>query len=107
MLGVTDPDGDPLAITIDGVRQDEPVRGIGDGNTGPDGAGVGTGSAQVRAERSGKGNGRVYEISFTADDGEGGSCSGTVKVGVRHDQGKGKKGGPAVNDGAIFDSTVG
>lgn len=99
ILGVSD-------VTIDAIRQDEPVRGRGAGRTGPDARGVGTSWARLRAERSGRGNGRVYEISFTADDGEGGSCSGTVEVGVRHDRGKGKKGGPAVNDGATFDSTV-
>ena len=108
ILGLTDPDGDPLTITIDSIRQDEPVRGSGDGNTGPDGAGIGTSVAQVRAERSGtpkqSGNGRVYHIGFTADDGNGGTCSGTVKVGVPHDQGKGK---PAIDGGPLYDSTIG
>lgn len=106
ITGVTDPDGDAVSITITGIMQDEPVNAVGDGSTSPDGAGVGTSTAQVRAERSGTGNGRVYEISFTASDGRGGSCGGTVAVGVRHSQGKGPKGGPAVNDGATYDSTI-
>jgi hypothetical protein len=38
----------------------------------------------LRAERSGKGNGRVYQVDFTADDGQGGSCTGSVNVGVPH-----------------------
>lgn len=38
----------------------------------------------LRAERAGTGNGRVYVVHFTASDGQGGNCSGTVKVGVPH-----------------------
>jgi hypothetical protein len=108
VLGVTDADGDTVSITINSIWQDEPVNTVGDGSTGPDGAGVGSDTAQVRAERTGTkkvpGDGRVYHIGFTADDGNGGSCSGEVKVGVPHDQGKGK---PAVDGGALYDSTVG
>ncbi len=39
-----------------------------------------------RSERDGNGDGRVYRIAFTVSDGRGGSCSGTVTVGVPHDQ---------------------
>ncbi len=99
--GVTDADGDAVTITIDGITQDEPVNGKGDGNTSPDGAGVGTDTAEVRAERSGKGDGRVYEISFTADDGNGGTCEGSVNVGVPHD----KKDTPT-DSGQDYDSTA-
>jgi hypothetical protein len=106
ILGVTDPDGDPLRITIVSILQDEPTNTLGDGTTWIDGFGVGTSTAQVRAERSGTpkvpGNGRVYEVGFRADDGRGGSCSGAVLTGVPHDQGK----GPAVDDGVRYDSTV-
>ena len=38
----------------------------------------------LRAERAGTGNGRVYAVQFTASDGQGGNCSGSVKVGVPH-----------------------
>jgi len=99
---VTDPDGDNVTITIDSIFQDEPTNGLGDGDQSPDGAGVGTDTAQVRAERSGTGDGRVYHISFTADDGNGGTCTGEVLVSVPHDQ----NGNPAVDQGALFDSTV-
>jgi len=107
VLGLTDPDNDPLTITITSIFQDEPVNDIADGNTDFDGAGVGTSTAQVRAERSGSkknpGNGRVYHIGFTTDDGYGGSCSGVVRVGVPHDQG-----GQSipVDDGPLYDSTT-
>jgi hypothetical protein len=103
VLGVTDPDGDTVTITVDGIFQDEPINGLGDGDTAPDGAGVGTSTAEVRAERAGGGNGRVYHIFFTADDGNGGECQGSVLVGVPKSQGK--KGAP-VDDGALFDSTI-
>ena len=106
VLGVTDPEGDDVTINIDSIMQDEPVDAEGSGNFSPDGKGVGTDTAHVRAERIGDkktpGNGRVYEISFTADDGHGGSCSGTVAVGVPHDQGGSSV---PINDGAIYDST--
>lgn len=90
VVGVTDPDGDPVTIVITGVTQDEPLNGLGDGDTSPDAAaGPSPSSVQLRAERSGKGDGRVYRISFTATDSKGASCSGTVLVGVPHDQGAG------------------
>jgi hypothetical protein len=100
--GVTDPDGDPVAITIDGVTQDEPTNGLGDGDTAPD-AVISGGDVSVRAERSGTGDGRVYVISFTADDGLGGTCQGSVTVTVPHDQ---KPGNVAVDSGQAYDSTV-
>jgi hypothetical protein len=103
VLGVTDPDNNPTTINIDAIHQDEVVNGKGDGSTGPDGSGVGTDTASIRAERSGKGDGRVYEIAFTADDGNGGSCSATVSVTVPKNQGKK---GAAINSGTIYDSTV-
>lgn len=100
-IDVTDPDGDPVTVIIDSIYQDEEVDGTGSGDTGPDGQGVGTTMAEVRAERDGNGNGRVYHISFTASDGHGGVCSGEALVGVPHDQ----SGGAAVDDGALYDST--
>ncbi|MFQ5598069.1 MAG: hypothetical protein ACE5GK_08465 [Nitrospiria bacterium] len=100
--GVLDPEDDPINIRIASITQDEPVNGVGDGNTAPDGFGIGASSAQVRAERSGKGNGRVYVIGFHAEDGRRGACIGQVTVGVPHDQGKGSV---PVDDGQIFDST--
>jgi len=88
IVGISDPDGDPVTITVTGVTQDEPLDGAGDGNTCAD-AVLENGAAQVRAERSGGGDGRVYTIAFTATDGRGGSCDGFVEVSVPHDQGRG------------------
>jgi hypothetical protein len=103
ILGVVDPDGDPVTITITGITQDELVIGQGSGNTVPDGGGIDTSVARVRAERSGLGNGRVYKISFDADDGKGGVCSGSVNVCVPHDAGKGHE---CADDGQLYDSTA-
>lgn len=103
ILGVTDPDGDPVTIIIDSIYQDEPVDSTGDGKTAPDGEGVGTSNALVRAERDGAGDGRVYHIAFTADDGNGGSSTGEVLVSVLKSMGKS---GGAVDGGALYDSTI-
>jgi hypothetical protein len=108
ILNVTDPDDDPVTITITKITQDEPVNTVGDGNFEPDGGGLGTSTAQVRAERAGTpkvpGNGRVYEISFTASDGRGGDCSGSVKVCIPHDQ---RRGHSCVDDGQKYNSVPG
>ena len=103
--GVTDIDGDSLTIEIKSIFSDEATataKGAGGVTHSPDASGVGSSTAQVRAERSGVAphNGRVYHIAFVASDGNGGSCSGIVKVGVPHD----KKDTP-VDDGPLFDAT--
>ena len=100
--GVTDPDSDSVTITVTGVTQDEPVNAKGDGNTRPD-AVIQGGAASVRAERSGKGNGRVYQLSFKAEDGKGGLCTGAVTVSVPHSMGNGLT---AIDDGQVYDSTI-
>src|SRR5947208_600909 len=82
-----------LSVTVTGVNQDEPLNGLGDGDTSPDArAGSQSNDVLLRAERSGGGNGRVYRIAFRASDGKGGTCEGAATVAVPHDQGK-----PAVN----------
>ena len=103
VLGVTDPDGDPVTINVDSIFQDEPVNNEGDGNTAPDADGLGTSVAQVRSERDGEGNGRFYHIGFTATDEMGNSCTGTVKVSVLANKGNE---GAAVDDGPLYDATI-
>ena len=74
--------GDPVSIAITRVRQDEPVTDSTD-RTSPDAvAGGSSDRVELRAERNPKGDGRVYEVSFRASDGQGGTCSGAVGVTV-------------------------
>ena len=96
--GVIDPDGDPLVIEGTDVVQDEAVDAPGSGNTAPDAQ---LSPLALRAERSGQGNGRVYTVSFVADDGRGGTCVGAVQVCVPHDRGQGST---CFDDGSQFDS---
>jgi hypothetical protein len=103
--GVMDADSEYNTITLDvtGVTQDEPVNGLGDGDSSPDAVIQNDAVADtvlIRAERSGKkGNGRVYQINFTASDGAE-SCQGRVQVTVPH-----SRQSTAVDDGQVYDST--
>lgn len=83
IMGVSDPNDQAITITFTAVTQDEPINGLGDGDTSPDAA-VSGNQILLRAERAGTGNGRVYVVHFTATDAEGAHCSGSVKVGVPH-----------------------
>jgi hypothetical protein len=101
--GVTAVNG-PVTIDITGIFQDQSPTVKGSGNTCPDGKGVGTSTAMVRAERAGGiDDGRVYHIDFTATDQKGQTCMGDVTVCVPHDQGKDKT---CVDHGSLFNSTV-
>ncbi|MFA5941165.1 MAG: PKD domain-containing protein [Sinimarinibacterium sp.] len=98
----TDSDYNRVQLQITGVTQDEPLLGTGAGDTTPDAAiqsGVPADTALIRAERKGNGNGRVYRIDFTADDGFE-SCSGAVNVTVQRD----RSGKTAGDDGQSFNS---
>jgi len=97
--GVTDPDGDEVDITIECIKQDEPVNGVGDGNTFHDGSGIGTSVLELRRERSGEGTGRVYHVDFSAMDSAGASCIGSVIVEVPV-----SKNGSVIDEGALYDS---
>jgi hypothetical protein len=104
ITGVVDPDpDDQVTLQVTSIFQDEPVNALGDGNTAPDGDGLGTSLAQVRAERSGTADGRVYHVAFTATDLAGATCSGSVAVCVPHDQGRGSA---CVDGGPLYDSTA-
>ena len=95
LAGASDPDGDALSYEIRSVTQDEPVlRRVG--------ARGGERSNQVwlRAERLGKGDGRVYRIEYLARDGRGNACDGTAKVVVPHDRAH----PGALDSGGSFDS---
>ena len=97
---VDQPSGDLIPVKIVSVMQDEEADGKGRGNTVPDvmldysdEAAV----VQVRAERDGKGNGRVYHITFTDD-----VRDYVLKIGVPTNQGKNTM---LVDDGPNYDAT--
>src|SRR5262245_55935017 len=98
--GVHDPDGDPVAITVTAVAQDEPL----DAGTCGNASGLGTDVVLLRSDRNGDGDGRVYHVAFRADDPAGAFCTGEVDVCVRHDNGPG---GVCGDQGALFDSAPG
>jgi cysteine-rich repeat protein len=102
--GVVDPDGDPVALLVTAVAQDEPVDDVGDGSTCPDAVGVGTDVVELRSERQGPGDGRVYHVDFAATDPFGAACVGTVVVCVRHDN---RPGGTCGDGGPLYDSALG
>lgn len=52
--------GEEVSISTDSIWQDETV------GSAPDGDGIGTSTPQIRSQRDGSGDGRVYHISFTA-----------------------------------------
>jgi len=94
--GITDPESERVTIAMTSIFQDEGLTKPGT----PDATGLGAFTARLRATRLNGGNGRVYHVSFTATDAQGGACVGTVKVCVPIVQG-----GTCVDGGARVDST--
>jgi hypothetical protein len=91
--------GNALAVTITGIAQDEPLTRHRNGRCG-DAGGVGTATAELRAERRMRGDGRVYHVSFRGDDALGGRCAGMVSVCVPRGPGT-----ACVDQGLRVDST--
>jgi hypothetical protein len=76
---------------ITGVTSNEPANGLGDGDTAPDWQITGDHGLKLRAERSGRGAGRVYTVTLQAEDSSGNlSEAKTVTVKVPKSQGLGK-----------------
>ena len=98
--GVADPDDEGVRISATAVMQDEPVRGLGSGDTSPDAVLEGA-SVLLRAERAGQGTGRVYQVTFTAADTGGATCAGSVTVCVPHDRRD-----DCVDEGQLYNSLV-
>lgn len=87
------------SVYITKVTSDEVENSKGDGNTLNDIVIAGDcRSVQLRAERDGGGNGRVYSITFKVKDASGNSATATAKVTVR----KSQNGAPAIDDGAHY-----
>ena len=105
---VQNPCGGPVDIdavgTITSIYSDEleDASGNGDGHTTGDIVITGNSTFQLRAERQGKGNGRVYGVNFKVTDSSGAEQTATCKFVVPHDQ----SGRGATDDGAAAGYTV-
>jgi hypothetical protein len=88
--------GNGVTCKVIGVSSNEPVNGVGDGNTSPDWEITGDNKVNLRAERSGKGDGRIYTITVECTDGSGNASQGTTTVKVAHDIKKPGSGQPFI-----------
>jgi hypothetical protein len=99
--GTTDDGG--TGITDDGGTDDDDEDDDGDDDddatSSEDIVLVGPDEVQLRAERDGSGNGRVYTIAFIVRDAGGNEAESTCTVTVPHDQGKN---GEAIDDGEAY-----
>jgi hypothetical protein len=66
------------------VTSNEPVDGTGDGDTAPDWEFTGDLQVDLRAERSGSGDGRTYTLEVVCADGSGNEAVDTAVVTVPH-----------------------
>lgn len=86
---VTVQDNCPVTgFTLLSVESDEPDEGTGDGDFPNDIQGIEAHTAdttfQVRAERSGMGDGRTYTATYEVEDGSGNTAPGSATVEVPH-----------------------
>jgi hypothetical protein len=102
VASVTDSCGTSLGVSnvvISQVTSDELENSGGDGNTLNDIViASNCKSVQLRSEREGGGNGRVYTITFRVQDASGNVATATATVTVPKSQGS----GPAINDGPHY-----
>ncbi len=79
-------------FVLSSIVSNEPDNGLGDGDKPNDiqEAALGTPDVdfKLRAERSGKGDGRIYTVTYTASDVSGNSANASATVTVPHDMGK-------------------
>jgi hypothetical protein len=86
---------DNCAVTTTvSVESNEPINGVGDGDTDPDyvvldnvpgSAGQYVSHLQLRAERAAGGTGRIYTVTITATDPYGNTTIKTIDIQVPHD----------------------
>jgi len=78
-------------VRLVSITSNEPENGLGDGNTAPDVSGAAFGTDDrtffLRSERQGGGSGRIYTITYEAEDGSGNVTVAQTQVLVAHDQG--------------------
>jgi hypothetical protein len=76
----------PIALTIKVYGDEDDEVPTGDGTFSPDAKNIAAGTLRLRAERSQKGDGRVYLIAITATDTSGNTSYGAVTVVAPKDQ---------------------
>lgn len=105
---VCDPDGDEVSISITSITSDEPTANNAKDKKAPDAdpESIGTDTAWLRSERLGNGDGRVYVITFLAEDGRGGKAEMTLPVRVPHDFNDYKDDCRAEDSGQEHDATL-
>ncbi|MDM9385690.1 PKD domain-containing protein [Chlorogloeopsis sp. ULAP01] len=82
-------DFDPNPVVkLVSITSNEPDNGLGDGDTAGDIEIRPDGRIFLRAERSGKGNGRIYTLTYSATDSAGNVTYSTTQVRVPHSKGK-------------------
>jgi parallel beta-helix repeat protein len=79
-VSVSDMCGGAVSCRIVSVVSNEPIRGLGGNDTSPDWQITGDLTLNLRAERSNKGDGRVYTITVECTDVSGNSSTSTVTV---------------------------
>jgi hypothetical protein len=79
-----------LPVRLTSITSNEPDDGLGDGDTADDIQGESIGTAdftfELRSERMGPGDTRVYTVCYEAEDGSGNVGTGCATVTVTHDQ---------------------
>lgn len=87
-VAVTDACDPNASFVLTSITSDEPDEGLGDGNFPNDiqGALFGTPDTQflLRSERSGRGDGRIYTVVYTASDASGNDATDSAFVKVPH-----------------------
>jgi len=73
-------------VTFVSITCNEPDNGLGDGNTVDDIVIIDDFTFNLRAERSGKGSGRTYTITYKATDASGNESMASVTIEVPHNQ---------------------
>ena len=91
-IQVSDTCDDSPTVELVSITSNEPDNDKGDGNTSDDiqGADFGTDDRafSLRAERTGKGLGRIYTVNYRAMDASGNVADATAEVTVLHDSDK-------------------
>jgi hypothetical protein len=87
-VAVTDRCDPAVSFRLVSVTSSEPDNGLGDGDTAGDVQDAAPGTSDtsflLRAERSGRGDGRIYTVVYRASDGSGNSSLATAYVTVPH-----------------------